>query len=119
MYWKSAEGGLVTCLLAYSFLVSVCNGACVDREPKLSSLGEKPDGCMDGDIKRDLDSTWLKEGCMECTCDSNGLINCCSRTLEPILEDKACEAILNQTTCTYSIKRKDNSPEPCISLGFM
>ncbi|XP_069835247.1 beta-microseminoprotein-like [Dendropsophus ebraccatus] len=120
MYWKSAVGSLVTSLLAYSVLVSLCNGVCIDKEPRLSSFGKKPDGCMDGDIKRDLNSKWSKEGCMDCTCDSDGLISCCSRTLKPILEEKeACEAILDETSCTYTIKRKDNSAQPCKNLGYM
>ncbi|KAG8551992.1 hypothetical protein GDO81_004369 [Engystomops pustulosus] len=119
MYWKSAVGSVVVFLLACSFLKSLCNGACMNRESRLSSAGEKPDGCMDGDIKRALNTTWFKAKCITCSCDPAGELSCCSRVLEPILNDRGCTAILNETSCTYIIKRKGDSSEPCESWASM
>ncbi|XP_044155951.1 beta-microseminoprotein-like [Bufo gargarizans] len=119
MHQKSIVGSLAGFLLTYSLLVSLCNGVCYNREARLSSPGEKPDGCMDGDIKRAVNSTWFKEECMKCTCDSNGEVDCCSRTLKPLVRDQACEVVLNRTSCTYVIRRKDNSREPCESWALM
>ncbi|XP_075697366.1 small serum protein 2-like [Rhinoderma darwinii] len=116
---NGAQGSLVAFLLVYSFLESLCNGACMDREARLSNSGEKPDGCMDGDIKRDLNSSWFNAECMSCTCDSDGQIDCCSRSLKPLPTNPACEAILDQTSCTYIFKRNDNSSEPCHSWALM
>ncbi|XP_069611950.1 beta-microseminoprotein-like [Ranitomeya imitator] len=119
MYQKLAMSSLVAFLLGYSFLVTLSNGSCIDKESRLSSSGEKPDGCMDEDIKRALNSTWFKEECMMCTCDLDGNMDCCSRMLMPVLKDPACKATLNKTSCTYIIRRTDNSAGPCEVMALM
>ncbi|KAM3914019.1 small serum protein 2-like [Leptodactylus fuscus] len=119
MYQISAVGSVVVFVLASSFLVALCNGACLDREARLSSSGEKPKECMDGDNIRALNSTWFKEDCTKCTCDNDGEIECCSRVPKPIPKDEDCEAVLNKTSCTYSLKRKDNSSKPCEIFALM
>ncbi|XP_075072663.1 beta-microseminoprotein-like [Mixophyes fleayi] len=114
---SSLMGCMLVVLLVSSFL-ALCNGSCSENKPRLSGIGIKPDGCMDGDIKRPLNSTWTKD-CLTCTCDSEGIKSCCS-ILKPVPVDKlACEAILNKTTCKYEVKRKDNSSEPCQSWTSM
>ncbi|XP_077113273.1 beta-microseminoprotein-like isoform X2 [Ranitomeya variabilis] len=113
------KSSLVAFLLGYSFLVTLSNGSCIDKESRLSSSGEKPDGCMDEDIKRALNSTWFKEECMMCTCDLDGNMDCCSRMLMPVLKDPACKATLNKTSCTYIIHRTDNSAGPCDIMALM
>ncbi|XP_073537522.1 beta-microseminoprotein-like [Phyllobates terribilis] len=120
MYQKLAMSSLVTFVLGYSFLVTLSNGVCVNRESRLSSSGEKPDGCMDEDIKRAINSTWFKDECLNCTCDSHGEINCCSRMMKPVLNDPtACKATLNKSSCTYIISRRDNSTGPCETMALM
>ncbi|XP_066454868.1 small serum protein 2-like [Eleutherodactylus coqui] len=119
MYLKSAVGSLVASLLAFFFLVSLCNGACMEREARLSSLGEKPDGCMDGDIKRELNSTWFNDHCIKCTCDLDAEMSCCDRVVKPFVNRTDCKAVLNQTSCTYTIRKRDNPTELCESGAMM
>ncbi|KAM4030411.1 beta-microseminoprotein-like isoform 2-T3 [Anomaloglossus baeobatrachus] len=106
-------------LLGSSFLATLCNGTCLNRDARLSNLGETPDGCMDDGIKKALNSTWFKDVCMKCSCGSAGDVECCSRKQEPIMSNKACEAILDKTSCTYTIHKKDNYSGPCEILAYM
>ncbi|KAM9323777.1 beta-microseminoprotein [Gastrophryne carolinensis] len=116
---SSPMNHLVVITLASGFLIMLCNAICIDDQPRRLRRGEKLDGCMDGDIKRELNSTWVLEDCTECCCTPEGLISCCTEVSKPVSNNPDCESILNKTTCKYEQKRKDGSSKPCDSWAVM
>ncbi|XP_072280227.1 beta-microseminoprotein-like [Pyxicephalus adspersus] len=110
---------VVALILVSGFLIMSCNAICNEYQPRRLRSGEKPTGCMDEDIMRELNSAWSTEDCMQCKCLPDGSINCCTKVNKPVLADPECEAILNKTTCDYIVKRKDNSNKPCLLRGVM
>ncbi|KAM5142327.1 beta-microseminoprotein-like [Mantella aurantiaca] len=116
---SSAMRPVVCFILASGFLMMLCNATCSGSGPRRLSRGQKLTGCMDGDIMREFNSKWFIKDCMECSCLPDGSIDCCTEIIKPVPSDPECEAVLNQTTCNYVIKRKDNSAKPCFIRGVM
>ncbi|XP_075466931.1 beta-microseminoprotein A1-like [Ascaphus truei] len=111
---------LATLALVFYFLVTLCNTSCYNAEMRRMRPGSGYEGCVDTDGEMHaFNSTWKSDACMDCECDKSG-ISCCSNSSMPYLaEPDACEAVFNTTSCSYQVKRKDNTSEACNSLAMM
>ncbi|XP_063291241.1 beta-microseminoprotein-like [Pelobates fuscus] len=102
---------LVVVLLTLGFLVILSNAACIENKMRRPSNMPKLDYCMENGEKRPLYSSWVRSDCMNCTCGASGMISCCS-PLEP--RSEGCIAVFDKATCTFTLKRSDNSNKECV-----
>ncbi|XP_053547579.1 beta-microseminoprotein-like [Bombina bombina] len=106
---------LAVAILASAFLVILCNASCVnDKRLRAARPGPSDNSCLDTEGKSHAyKSTWETSDCMKCNCTETG-ITCCTKMRRPVLfNPDDCEAVLNKTSCTYQLRRKDNPSESC------
>ncbi|XP_053307301.1 beta-microseminoprotein-like [Spea bombifrons] len=108
---------LAIAALALGSLAILCNATCIENRMRRDRAQPQPEVCINGSEERPINSTWITEDCMNCTCTLTG-ITCCSVSLMPIAYEEACKVTFNKTSCTYDVRRTDNGTKECL-LAYM
>ncbi|XP_031762210.1 beta-microseminoprotein [Xenopus tropicalis] len=105
---------LYICALVCAFLVAYSNAACYMTKPTLDLNLKIPKVCKENDgTVHHFGDAWTKD-CFKCQCIKPGRISCCTSFVDPIgYDEKLCEKVFNEQSCSYIVRKKDNPAETC------
>ncbi|KAL8174030.1 UNVERIFIED_CONTAM: hypothetical protein K2H54_036987 [Gekko kuhli] len=97
--------------------LALCHGSCFHTAPELvlkDGVVVNPGSCIDPyDMsKHALGSEWNTAECKSCRCNSNGMLQCCSRYGGTAVVE-GCKALADPETCTFKFYKADDLSTPC------
>ncbi|XP_077113263.1 beta-microseminoprotein-like [Ranitomeya variabilis] len=103
---------LLVIVFAAAICLTVCNAACFTAEPEFQ--GKPVNGCFLQDEVHPFSSEWVTKDCLKCSCDSDGMLSCCTMLGLPIeIEGDECEVLEDKETCTMKIVYKNDHSKKC------
>ncbi|XP_030060762.1 beta-microseminoprotein [Microcaecilia unicolor] len=116
--------GFLVVTFAVVFVVIQCNAQCIVEPVQPQSPNKLPEGCVDKkNVIHKIGSSWNTTDCYTCNClshDNKVYLSCCGRAIRPSgFDEKHCELIFDQTSCTYSVVEKEDHSKHCSFGGVV
>ncbi|XP_075697641.1 beta-microseminoprotein-like [Rhinoderma darwinii] len=110
---------LVTVAFGAGIFVIVCNAYCFSTDNKVEP-GKEPKGCFYRKKMYSLNSQFRTTNCLDCTCKSDGNMDCCSAYGTPVNYDKErCHFKFDQQACMYKLIPNEDPTKQCESYGMV
>ncbi|XP_063819768.1 beta-microseminoprotein-like [Pseudophryne corroboree] len=108
---------IVAVVFGAGVFFTVCNASCMTISPKGRQARL---GCFyEGQLYK-LDSSWRTEDCMDCGCQLNGVISCCTAYGTPVSYDpETCNFVFNKKTCEYELMPNEDPTKKCEKYGMV